>query len=155
MRKAWILLLVLALGSAVQAQRAVSLRLVFPPFSGLGIGLGLEAPLEGLEAPLEQNTALRIYGEVFPSGPNFLVAGDFLFKPDLGQVDRDLRGIRPYFGGGLWVMVPSGGSPGLGLGLALGVEFLLEPRTGVFLEEEGAYFYPFWGGRLVLGANLR
>lgn len=148
MRKAWILLLVLALGSAVQAQRAVSLRLVFPP-SGAGIGLGLEAPLE-------QNTVLRIYGEVFPSGPNFLVAGDFLFKPDLGQVDRDLRGIRPYFGGGLGVRVPSGGSPDLGLGLALGVEFLLEPRTGVFLE--GAYFYPFGGGqggRLILGANLR
>ncbi|WP_337844310.1 hypothetical protein [Thermus sp.] len=146
MRKAWILFLVLALGSAVQAQRAVSLRLSLP-LAGFGLGL---------EAPLERNTAFRVYGDLFPGGPSVLLAGDFLFKPDLGQVDRDLRGIRPYFGGGLGVRVPSGGSPDLGLGLALGVEFLLEPRTGVFLE--GAYFYPFGGGqgsRLVLGANLR
>ncbi|GAA6759698.1 MAG: hypothetical protein WHT26_11820 [Thermus sp.] len=148
MRKAWVLLLLLALGSAVQAQRAVSFRVSFPP-SGAGIGLGLEAPLE-------RDTALRLYGELFPGGPSVLLVGEFLFKPDLGQLDRDLRGIRPYFGGGLGVRVPSGASPDLGLGLALGVEFLLEARTGVFLE--GAYFYPFGGGqggRLVLGANLR
>jgi hypothetical protein len=109
----------------------------------------------GLEAPLERNLAFRGYGDLFPSGPSFLLAGEVLFKPDLGQVDRDLRGIRPYFGGGLGVFIP-GGSPEVGLQLSLGVEVLLDSRTGIFLD--GEYFYAFGGGRFgrtVLGANLR
>uniref|UniRef100_A0A7C2C0N7 Outer membrane protein beta-barrel domain-containing protein n=1 Tax=Thermus islandicus TaxID=540988 RepID=A0A7C2C0N7_9DEIN len=145
MRKAFFLLALLALGAGAWAERAVSFRLSLPP-AGLGLGL---------EAPLERNTALRVYGDLFPSGPSFLVAGDFLFKPDLGQVDRDLRGIRPYFGGGLGVWIP-GGNPEVGLGLSLGVEFLLDPRTGLFLD--GEYFYAFGGGRFgrtVIGVNLR
>ncbi len=146
MRKAFFLLAVLALGTGAWAQRAVSFRLSFPQ-AGLGLGL---------EAPLERNTAFRVYGDLFPSGPSFLVAGDFLFKPDLGQVDRDLRGIRPYFGGGLGMWIPSGGNAEGGLGLSLGVEFLLDSRTGLFLD--GEYFYAFGGGRFgrtVLGVNLR
>jgi hypothetical protein len=109
----------------------------------------------GLEAPLERNLAFRGYGDLFPSGPSFLLAGEVLFKPDLGQVDRDLKGIRPYFGGGLGVFIP-GVSPEVGLQLSLGVEVLLDSRTGIFLD--GEYFYAFGGGRsgrTVLGANLR
>ncbi|APD08681.1 MULTISPECIES: hypothetical protein [Thermus] len=145
MRKTIGLLLLLALGSLAFAQRAVSFRLSLPP-AGLGFGL---------EAPLEQNLAFRGFADLFPGGPSFLVGGELLFKPDLGQVDRDLRGIRPYFGGGLagWFAQSSD----LGLHLSLGVEVLLDPRTGVFLD--GEYFYPFGGGnslsRVVLGASLR
>ncbi len=134
------------LGSMGLAQRAVALRLSLP-----SVGLGV-----GLEAPLATNTALRLYGDLFPQGPEVYLGGDFLFKPDLGQFDRDLRGVRPYFGGGLGIRFPSGANPGLGLQLALGVEVLLEARSGLFLE--GEYFYGFGGGqvsRLVFGVNLR
>ncbi|WP_117238303.1 hypothetical protein [Thermus sediminis] len=147
MRKAvWILLLVGVLGSLASAQRALSFRLSLPD-PGPGLGLGLEVPLE-------PNLAFRGFADLFPGGPSFLVAGEVLFKPDLGQVDRALRGIRPYFGGGLAGRFSNRGD--LGLHLSLGVEVLLEPRTGVFLD--GEYFSGFGGQRLsrvVLGANLR
>ncbi|GGN05767.1 hypothetical protein GCM10007092_20750 [Thermus composti] len=137
----------LALGSLASAQRAIGFRLSLPePGPGLGVGL---------EAPLERNLAFRGFADLFPGGPSFLVGGEVLFKPDLGQLDRDLRGIRPYFGGGL--AGHFGDQSRLGLHLSLGVEVLLDPRTGVFLD--GEYFYPFDGpgrfGRVVLGANLR
>lgn len=145
MRKTIGLLLLLALGSLAFAQRAVSFRLSLPP-AGLGFGL---------EAPLEQNLAFRGFADLFPGGPSFLVGGELLFKPDLGQVDRDLRGIRPYFGGGLAGRFASASE--VGLHLSLGVEFLLDARTGIFLD--GEYFYPFGSlgrfGRTVIGANLR
>jgi hypothetical protein len=96
MRKGLLLLALLALSGLGLAQRAVSFRLSLPP-AGLGVGL---------EAPLERNLAFRGYGDLFPSGPSFLLAGEVLFKPDLGQVDRDLKGIRPYFGGGLGGLHP-------------------------------------------------
>jgi hypothetical protein len=145
-RKGLLLLALLALSGLGLAQRAVSFRLSLPP-AGLGVGL---------EAPLERNLAFRGYGDFFPSGPSFLAAGEVLFKPDLGQVNRDLRGIRPYFGGGLGMLLPGGGNADLGLQLSLGVEFLLDPRTGFFVD--GEYFYAFGGGRFgrtVIGANLR
>jgi hypothetical protein len=146
MRKGLLLLALLALSGLGLAQRAVSFRLSLPP-AGLGVGL---------EASLERNLAFRGYGDLFPSGPSFLLAGEVLFKPDLGQVDRDLKGIRPYFGGGLGVFIPTGVNPEVGLQLSLGVEVLLDSRTGIFLD--GEYFYAFGGGRFgrtVLGANLR
>jgi hypothetical protein len=146
MRKTLVLLTLLALGGMGLAQRAVTFRLSLPP-AGLGLGL---------EAPLERNLAFRGYLDLFPAGPSFLAAGEVLFKPDLGQVDRDLRGIRPYFGGGLGMLLPGGGNADLGLQLSLGVEFLLDPRTGFFVD--GEYFYAFGGGRFgrtVIGANLR
>ncbi len=150
MRRIWkvavVILLVASLLSPALAQRGLELRL------GLGqsVSLGL-----GLEAPLERNLALRGFVDIFPSGPVFRGAGELLFKSDLGQVDQDLRGIRPYFGGGLGLEFDQNGT-NLGLTLGLGVEFLLDPRTGLFLE--GGYFYPFGrsgDGRLVLGATLR
>ncbi|WP_243030400.1 hypothetical protein [Thermus altitudinis] len=146
MRKIVLVLALLALGPGALAQRAVSFRLSLPP-AGLGLGL---------EAPLERNLAFRGFVDMnpLPSGPSFLAAGELLFKPDLGQLDRDLRGIRPYFGGGLAGRFAGPGE--LGLHLSLGVEFLLDARTGIFLD--GEYFYAFGGGRLartVIGANLR
>ncbi|WP_018111153.1 hypothetical protein [Thermus igniterrae] len=146
MRKAIWLLVLLALGSGALAQRAVSFRLSLHP-AGPGLGLGLEAPLE-------RNLAFRAFLDLFPGGPSFLGAGEVLFKPDLGQVDRDLRGIRPYFGGGLGAFFGATGE--VGLQLSLGVEFLVDARTGLFLD--GEYFYAFGGGRFgrtVIGANLR
>ncbi|WP_234554166.1 hypothetical protein [Thermus caliditerrae] len=145
MRKATWVLLLMALGMGALAQRAVSFRLSLPP-AGLGLGL---------EAPLERNLAFRGFVDLFPGAPSFLAAGEVLFKPDLGQLDRDLRGIRPYFGGGLAGRFASGSE--VGLHLSLGVEFLLDARTGIFLD--GEYFYPFGSsghfGRTVIGANLR
>ena len=85
MRKTLVLLTLLALGGMGLAQRAVSFRLSLPS-AGLGVGL---------EASLERNLAFRVYGDLFPSGPSFLLAGEVLFKPDLVQVGRDLKGIRP------------------------------------------------------------
>jgi len=66
--------------------------------------------------------------------------------------------LRTIFGGGLGVFIPTGVSPEVGLQLSLGVEVLLDSRTGIFLD--GEYFYAFGGGRFgrtrtVLGANLR
>ncbi|WP_114313734.1 hypothetical protein [Thermus caldifontis] len=144
MRRIVLVLAVLALGTGAFAQRAVSFRLSLPP-AGLGLGL---------EAPLERNLAFRGFADLFPTGPSFLLAGEVLFKPDLGQLDRDLRGIRPYFGGGLAGHFAGPGQ--VGLHLSLGVEFLLDARTGIFLD--GEYFYAFgggWFGRTVIGANLR
>jgi hypothetical protein len=111
-------LLLLALSGLGLAQRAVSFRLSLPP-AGLGVGL---------EAPLEQNLAFRGYGDLFPSGPSFLLAGEVLFKPDLGQVDRDLKGIRPYCGGGLGGFIP--GSAGADLGLHRGWRCSWTPGQG-------------------------
>ncbi|TBH16509.1 hypothetical protein [Thermus thermamylovorans] len=146
MRKAMLLVLLLLVGSVGLAQRAVSFRLSLPQ-AGPGLGLGLEAPLE-------QNLAFRGFVDLYPGGPSFLAAGELLFKPDLGQVDRNLRGIRPYFGGGLGARFAA--ATDLGLHLSLGVEVLLDARTGLFLD--GEYLYPFGGGRfgrVVIGANLR
>lgn len=144
MRKMLLVLALLALGTGAFAQRAVSFRLSLPP-AGLGLGL---------EAPLERNLAVRALVDLFPGGPSFLAAGEVLFKPDLGQLDRDLRGIRPYFGGGLGARIANASS--VGVHLSLGAEVLFDPRTGVFLD--GEYYYPFSGGgssRVVLGVNLR
>ena len=127
-------------------QRAVGFRLVLPP-GGAGLGLALEAPLE-------RSLAFRAFGDLFPSGPSFLLGGEVLFKPDLGQLDRDLRGIRPDFGGGLGARIADASA--VGVPLSLGAEVLFDPRTGFFLD--GEYYYPFGGGgssRVVLGVNLR
>lgn len=143
MRKVWVLLLLLLVPAF--AQRAVSFRVSLPNPPGLGLGL---------EAGLEESLAFRAYADLFPGGPTGYLGGDLLFKPDLGRFDRDLRGLRPYFGGGLGAYL--GSSSELGLQLVLGLEVFLDPRTGVFLD--GEYFYGFSGGRLgrlVLGANLR
>jgi hypothetical protein len=148
MRKGLLLLALLALSGLGLAQRAVSFRLSLPP-AGLGVGL---------EAPLERNLAFRGYGDLFPSGPSFLLAGEVLFKPDLGQVDRDLKGIRPYFGGGLGVLHPRERRRSTwASSISLGVEVLLGPSAPAFFVD-GEYFSAFGGrrfGRTVIGANLR
>ena len=148
MRKAFGLVALLGtlLFSMALGQRAVGFRLVLPP-GGAGLGLALEAPLE-------RSLAFRAFGDLFPSGPSFLLGGEVLFKPDLGQLDRDLRGIRPYFGGGRGARIADASA--VGVHLSLGAEVLFDPRTGFFLD--GEYYYPFGGGgssRVVLGVNLR
>lgn len=143
MRKVWIFFLLLL--APAFAQREISFRLSLPTPPGLGLGL---------EGGLEGSLAFRAYADLFPGGPTGYLGGDLLFKPDLGQFDRDLRGLRPYFGGGLGAYISS--SSEIGLQLSMGLEVLVDPRTGVFLD--GEYFYGFSGGRLgrlVLGVNLR
>ncbi|MCS7057453.1 MAG: hypothetical protein NZ849_04460 [Meiothermus sp.] len=136
-------LLLLTMASIGLAQRAFQLRVSVPNPS-----LGL-----GLEAGLQRDLVALIYGDVVFSGPRFLVGGEVLFKPDLGQFDRDLRGIKPYFGGGLGLNLPSAE---FALTLSAGVEFALDRDTGLFVG--GQSLFPFNGssyGRLLFGAVLR
>ncbi|RDI94824.1 hypothetical protein DV704_10140 [Meiothermus sp. QL-1] len=137
-------LLIAAIASLGLAQRAFQLRVSVPsPSLGLGLEAGLQRDLVGL-----------IYGDLVFSGPGVLLGGEVLFKPDLGQFDRGLRGIRPYFGGGLGVKVPSAEFL---LSLSAGVEFALDRDTGLFIG--GQSLFPFTGspssGRLLIGAVLR
>ena len=143
MRKVWVLLLLLLVPAF--AQRAVSFRVSLPNPPGLGLGL---------EGGLEESLAFRAYADLFPGESKGFLGGDLLFKPDLGRFDRDLRGLRPYIGGGPGTYIDSS-SREIGLQLSTGLEVLVDPRVGVFLDWE--YFYGFSGGRLsrlVLGVNL-
>ncbi len=136
-------LLLLAFASTGLAQRAFQLRVAIPEPS-LGFGL---------EATLQRNLVALVYGDVVFRGPSFLLGGEVQFKPDLGQFDRDLRGIKPYFGGGLAVGLPSAN---VALTLGAGLEFTLDPSTGLFLG--GQSIFPFNGGsygRVVLGVSFR
>lgn len=136
-------LLFLAVASTGLAQRAFQFRVSVPNPS-----LGL-----GLEANLQRDLVALLYGDVVFSGPRFLLGGEVLFKPDLGQFDRDLRGIRPYFGGGLGLGLPNAE---FALALSAGVEFALDRSTGLFIG--GQSLFPFNApsyGRLLFGATFR
>jgi len=78
-------ILLLVFASVGFAQRSLQLR-VSVPSPTLGFGL---------EAGLQRDLVAQIYGDLIFQGPTFLIGGTLLFKPDLGQFDRDLRGISP------------------------------------------------------------
>ncbi len=132
-----------SLGSSAFAQRAFQLR-VGVPTPSLGFGI---------EADLQKDLVAQIYGDILFGGPSFLLGGEVLFKPDLGQFDRDLRGISPYFGGGLALALPGAD---FRFTLDGGVEFALDRDTGLFLG--GQSLFPFNGipySRVLLGATLK
>jgi len=107
----------------------------------------------GLEANLQRDPVALIYGDVRFSGPSFLIGGEVLFKPDPGQFDRDLRGIEPYFGGGLSLGLPAAN---FALTLNAGVEFALDRSNGLFVG--GQSIFPFNTspyGRVLFGATFR
>ncbi|WP_337867476.1 hypothetical protein [Meiothermus sp.] len=138
-----IVLLLLAFASTGFAQRAFQLRISVPAPS-LGFGL---------EANIQRDLVALIYGDVRFEGPSFLIGGEVLFKPDLGQFDRDLRGIKPYFGGGLGLGLPNAN---FALTLDAGIEFALDNSTGLFLG--GQSIFPFSAtpsARLLFGATFR
>lgn len=138
-----IVLLLLAFASTGFAQRAFQLRISVPTPS-LGFGL---------EANIQRDLVALIYGDVLFSGPSFRIGGEVLFKPDLGQFDRDLRGIKPYFGGGLGLGLPNAN---FALTLNAGIEFALDSSTGLFLG--GQSIFPFSAtpsARLLFGASFR
>lgn len=138
-----IVLLLLAFASTGFAQRAFQLR-VSVPAPSLGFGL---------EANIQRDLVALIYGDVRFAGPSFLIGGEVLFKPDLGQFDRDLRGIKPYFGGGLGLELPNAN---FALTLDAGIEFALDNSTGLFLG--GQSIFPFSAtpsARLLFGATFR
>lgn len=140
---ALIVLLLLAFASSGFAQRAFQLRISLPAPS-LGFGL---------EASIQRDLVALIYGDVRFEGPSFLIGGEVLFKPDLGQFDRDLRGIKPYFGGGLGLGLPSAN---FALTLDAGIEFALDRDTGLFIG--GQSIFPFNSSpsaRLLFGATFR
>jgi hypothetical protein len=140
-----ILLLVLSIGASAQAQRAFQFRISVP---SPAIGFGLEAELQ-------RNLVALLYGDLVFRGPGVLVGGELLFKPDLGQFDRDLRGIMPYVGGGIGVGFGGGGADA-GLTLDFGIEFLVDRSTGLFVGWQGIYYFDgFTGSRAILGASFR
>lgn len=139
-----LVLLALCAASSAFAQRAFQLRIGVP-----GPSLGF-----GVEADLQRNLVANIYGDLVFRGPSFILGGEVLFKPDLGQFDRDLRGISPYFGGGLGVEFPS--TVSFALTLDAGVEFALDRSTGLFIGGQG--IFPFDSSprsRLLFGASFR
>lgn len=136
-------MLLLVFASVGLAQRSLQLRASVPP-PALGFGL---------EAGLQRDLVAQIYGDLIFQGPAFLIGGALLFKPDLGQFDRDLRGIRPYLGGGLGLRLPN---PNFALTLDAGIEFSLDRDTGLFIG--GQSIFPFNGsssGRVLLGVSFR
>jgi hypothetical protein len=136
-------LLMLVFASSGFAQRAFQLRISVPSPS-LGFGL---------EANLQRDLVALIYGDIRFTGPTFLIGGEVLFKPDLGQFDRDLRGIKPYFGGGLGLGLPNAN---FALTLDAGIEFALDSSTGLFLG--GQSIFPFNAtpsARVLFGATFR
>lgn len=138
-----VVLLLLVFASSGFAQRAFQLRISVPAPS-LGFGL---------EANLQRDLVALIYGDVRFTGPSFLIGGEVLFKPDLGQFDRDLRGIKPYFGGGLGLGLPNAN---FALTLDAGIEFALDRDTGLFIG--GQSIFPFNSSpsaRLLFGATFR
>lgn len=138
-----LILLLLVVASSGYAQRAYQLRISLPsPTLGFG-----------LEANLQRNLVAHVYGDVRFAGPTFLLGGEVLFKPDLGQFDPDLRGIKPYFGGGLGLGLPRAD---MALTLNAGVEFALDRDTGLFVGGQSIFPFnaPSWA-RVLFGVSFR
>lgn len=142
----FLILVLLVLASSAFAQRSFQLRVSVPsPSPGLGFGL---------EAELQRNLVANFYGDLLFRSPTVVVGGDLLFKPDLGQFDRDLRGISPFIGGGLglWFFNPVVFS----LDITGGIEFELDRSTGIFIAGQGIYFLD--GGsssRVIFGVSFK
>lgn len=136
-------MVLLAFASTGLAQRSFQLRISVPsPTLGFG-----------LEANLQRDLVALVYGDVIFQGPGFLIGGEVLFKPDLGRFDRDLRGIKPYFGGGLGLRLPNAN---FALTLDAGLEFALDGDTGLFIG--GQSVFPFNSspyGQVLFGATFR
>ena len=143
-----LLVVLLALFGLAPAPGATAMR----PGYGAGLGLTFGA---GMENRLRQNLSGRLAAALAPEAPGVALEALLLFKPDLGQYDPALKGLLPYVGGGLAGVV--GPAPTLGVSLALGLEGLLDPTTGLFAE--AAYVYGFadfpklW--RFAFGVNFR
>ncbi|GAA5334413.1 MULTISPECIES: hypothetical protein [Thermus] len=145
MKRVFVLLALLGLA---HAQSAIQMRFGHGETLGLTFGAGVESRLR-------QNLTGRLTAELAPAAPGVALEAALLFKPDLGQYDPSLRGLLPYFGGGLGALV--GPSLTAGVSFTLGLEGLLDPSTGLFAE--GSYVYGFadfpkvW--RFALGVNFR
>jgi hypothetical protein len=141
MNKKILLLLLLVIGSSAFAQRALQFRISLPsPTVGIG-----------LELPFERNVVANIYGDAILNGPNFLLGGEIQYKPDLGQFDRDFRGIKPYVGGGVILGLPSAN---FGVSLSGGVEFALDSEAGLFIGGQ-SLFGNGTSSRILFGASFR
>ncbi|MBF6594885.1 MAG: hypothetical protein IVW51_10615 [Thermaceae bacterium] len=140
----FLLVFVSLAASTALAQRAFQLRIGVP-----GPSLGF-----GIEADIQRSLVANIYGDLLFRGPSFLLGGEVLFKPDLGEFDRDLRGISPYIGGGLGVQFPSAIS--FALTIDAGIEFALDRSTGLFIGGQGIFpFDSSPSSRLLFGASFR
>ena len=126
-----LLALLLVLGVA-SAQSAIQMRFGYGESLGLTFGAGLENRLQ-------QNLSGRLSAMLAPATPGVALEAALLFKPDLGQYDPSLKGLLPYFGGGLGAVV----GPNLTAGVSFtgGLEGLIDPYTGLFAE--ATYVYGF------------
>lgn len=145
--KRFLLATIAFLGLAA-AQSTIQMRF------GYGEGLGLTFGA-GVESRLRQNLSGRLLAELAPAAPGVALEASLLFKPDLGQYDPTLRGLLPYFGGGLSGLL--GEQSTAGVSFSAGLEGLLDPYTGLFAE--ATYVYGFAGfpkvWRFGLGVNFR
>ncbi|WP_243028487.1 hypothetical protein [Thermus albus] len=146
MKRAFLLLAAL-LGLAY-AQTAIQMRFGYGEVLGLTFGAGLENRLR-------QNLSGRLAAMLAPAPPGVALEAALLFKPDLGQYDPTLAGLLPYFGGGLSAVV--GPSLTAGVSFTGGLEGLLDPSTGLFLEATYVYgfadFPKVW--QFALGVSFR
>ncbi|MGQ9735268.1 MAG: hypothetical protein ACUVUP_01550 [Thermaceae bacterium] len=148
MRRLVLALLLGLLGSFAGAQSAIGMRFGYGEGTGLSFGASLENTFR-------RNLAGRVYLDLAPAGPGVALGVDLLFKPDLGQYDPSLKGLTPYLGGGLSGLLAQEST--LGVSFSLGLEGLLDPYTGLFVEARHTYGFAqapkFW--RFLLGVNFR
>jgi hypothetical protein len=144
MKRLMVLAVLVMCASSGFAQRSFQLRLGIP-----GPALGF-----GLEARLQRSFVANVYGDIFFNGPSFLLGASALFKSDLRQFDNDLRGIKPFLGAGLAMVLPN--NPNFALTLDGGVEFEIDSSTGIFIAGQSLFFFSGGqGGRVVFGASFR
>lgn len=101
---------------------------------GIPLGLGL-----GYETFLQRNLAVQGYADVNLDTTNIWLGGDALFKPNLGEFNKSLTGLRPYIGGGAGLEFRNDREIHLGLSVSAGLEYLLDKNTGLFGGWHGYY----------------
>ena len=112
------LLATIALLGLATAQSAIQMRFGYGESLGLTFGAGVESRLR-------QNLSGRLLAELAPAAPGVALEASLLFKPDLGQYDPTLRGLLPYFGGGLSGLL--GEQSTAGVSFSAGLEGSLTP----------------------------
>lgn len=101
---------------------------------GVPLGLGV-----GYETYLQRNMAVQGYTDINLETTNIWLGGDLLFKPDMGEFNKQWKGLRPYLGGGAGLEFRNDREIHLGLSVSGGLEYLLDRTTGVFVGWHGYY----------------
>lgn len=124
----WILVGIASAFAQNVPQDSFHIRLGFP----LSIGVGYETFVL-------RNMAVQGYTDVNLDTTNIWLGGDALFKPNLGEFNKSLNGLRPYIGGGAGLEIRNDREIHLGLSVSAGLEYLLDKNTGIFGGWHGYY----------------